>query len=503
MLEPTGQGGAADRGDGIASGPRDLSLGHWAVLAAFAIPVLFFNLGGARLLTYHESLQAGAAKVMAGTGEWLIPRLGGEPWLEKPPLPHWLTILSARLAGGFGEAAARAPSALSGLILAFFLAAQTARWFGATAGLLAGFVQASAVYVQNHGRLAEADMLLSVLVATALLAFSRANDPPGAGVRTARPWMVSFWILIGLTHLVKGLFFGAAIALSICLAWVAWRRDGAGLRRLLSPAGILCAAAIGSIWPLLVLPREPAALDLWTHHLLGRATGDDSSYAKPFWYYLSSWPWQMLPWTPFLVLGAPASLRRAWREPQSPDRFLWCWAMVPFLLLSLSVGKHHHFLIHALPALSPIAALGLLRAGAWIRASGLVTLAALVLVGSLAVHLWVMPRRDPYRPEREFLREVESMVPLSERLLITGGQEIARPLFYLTRPVEGVFRPNDLPAHIGGRQAVYVLARVSFGPDLARFGAVREIHRSLPSPKQREAENPLVLWRLETSTPGR
>ncbi len=489
--------------DGSGGGPRALSRGQWAILAAFALPVLFANLGGARLLTYHESLQAGTAKIMAETGEWVIPRLGGEPWVEKPPLPHWLTILSARIAGGFSETAARAPSALAGLLLAFLLAAQAARWFGASVGLLTGIVQSSAVYVQTYGRLAEADMLLTLLVGAALLAFARGTDPAGPREPASRRWMLAFWLFIGLTHLVKGLSFGASLVLSTCLVWLAWRRDGAGLRRLLSPLGILCAASIASIWPAIVLTREPAALDLWIQHLFGRATGEMASYSKPFWHYLTTWPWQVFPWTPFLVLGAGASLRRAWREPQSPDRFLWCWALVPLVLLSCSIGKHHQYLIHALPALSPIAALGLLGSSAWIRRGGLIALAALVLASSLAVHVWLMPRRDPYRPEREFLREVEAMVPRSERLFVTGGQEIARPLFYLTRPAEGVFWPDGLPSRIGSPQAVYVLARVSYGPDLARIGTVREIHRSRPSPKPREAENPLALWRLDTSNPGR
>ena len=81
-----------------------------------------------------------------------------------------------------------------------------------------------------------------------------------------------------------------------------------------------------------------------------------------------------------------------------------------------------------------------------------------------------------------YLREVEAMVPKSERIFVTGGQEIARPLFYLERPAEGAFPPDRLPSRIGGLRAVHVLARAGFGPDLARFGKVQEIRRSRPSP---------------------
>src|SRR5690349_6091094 len=34
------------------------------------------------------------------TGDWLVPRLAGDPWLEDPPLYHWVALVFAKALGG-------------------------------------------------------------------------------------------------------------------------------------------------------------------------------------------------------------------------------------------------------------------------------------------------------------------------------------------------------------------------------------------------------------------
>ena len=89
--------------------------GSWMV--ALAALTLGVGLGRAGRLTYHEAFVAQAAREMIAWGDLLVPTLGGRPWLEKPPLAIWLVALSGRLAGGVGEAVARAPSAVAATLL--------------------------------------------------------------------------------------------------------------------------------------------------------------------------------------------------------------------------------------------------------------------------------------------------------------------------------------------------------------------------------------------------
>jgi 4-amino-4-deoxy-L-arabinose transferase-like glycosyltransferase len=82
---------------------------------------------------------------------------------------------------------------------------------------------------------------------------------------------------------------------------------------------------------------------------------------KPIWYYFTTIPWQLLPWTIVMLPALPASIRIAWRQPRSLDRFMWIWFLAPLLVLSIVKAKHHQYLIHALTPCSYWAALGLLR----------------------------------------------------------------------------------------------------------------------------------------------
>ncbi len=138
------------------------------------------NLGGAGRLTYHEAFVAQAAREMIASGDWLVPTVGGQPWLEKPPLPIWLVAGLSWAAGGVTEWAARVPSALAAVGVALGVASLAARRFGPTVGLLAGLIQATTAWTVLRGRLGEADILLAALVTGLILAFDRLRSPePG------------------------------------------------------------------------------------------------------------------------------------------------------------------------------------------------------------------------------------------------------------------------------------------------------------------------------------
>src|SRR5690349_263196 len=55
------------------------------------------------------------ARVMAASGDWLTPRLNGEPYSNKPPFTFWSIATAARFTGQVDELAARVPSALAAI----------------------------------------------------------------------------------------------------------------------------------------------------------------------------------------------------------------------------------------------------------------------------------------------------------------------------------------------------------------------------------------------------
>ncbi|MFQ5990246.1 MAG: ArnT family glycosyltransferase [Candidatus Methylomirabilales bacterium] len=536
----------------------------------FTLLLYTFNLGGARVLTKHELHIAGPAKQMVNGDGWLMPRVGDHLWVEKPPLPTWLAAISVMLLGGVSEVAVRLPSVLAGLGVVLIVAGLSARWFGPTVGFLAGLIQASTVYMITYSRLAESDMVLALFVVGAIGAFVKLQSVPLTGDdrsrRTLFGWQLFFWFLIGLTNWAKGVVFGTVLALAPCLGWLAWRKDWTGLRKLWSPAGVLMAAVMAVAWRALTILQDPAMVPYLMDNFFGRVTGRVMT-PEPIWYYLTTWLWQVLPWTPLVLLGGGPSLKRAWQQSESPDRFIWCWALVPLALLSVPSVKCHHYLIHALPALSPIMALGLVRCQHWFAEKGeraknvgqlslwviapilflggvgaawllprfrtdaflLGSMAAIgisgvglflrrlmparafgvllvtIVAAELYVHGWVLPRRDPSAADRDFLSAVERMVPPKVRLLGCEQLDVARYVFYIDRPMEGFWNCNDVGSQLSHehKETVFVIARGRNEEQLLNLGKVTRVAQSERTRRERSPEDRYTLFRIDPRVAGR
>jgi 4-amino-4-deoxy-L-arabinose transferase-like glycosyltransferase len=309
-------------------------------------------------LSYHEALVGQGAREMLASGDWLVPTLGGRPWLEKPPLGHWLAAGIGAVAGGVDATVARAPSAVAAVALALVVAGWAGSRFGARVGLIAGVVQATSAWWVARGRLAVADMLVAALVTGALVAFD--------GVRKDGRGRRLLFLLLGATGLAKGVGFGAGLVGIAALGVLLWDRDGRTARRLVDPVGVALALLVMLAWPLGVLGRHPEAGELWWGHLGGRfgAAAGSPRFAGEGWAEYLATPWVgMLPWTPLVVVGAIGSWRRARVERFGGDRLLWAWALGPSAAVSLSSARNGHYLLPMLPPLAVWGAMGVVRVG--------------------------------------------------------------------------------------------------------------------------------------------
>ncbi len=519
--------------------------------------LFFFSLGSNRALTAHEVLMAGTAKQMALSGNWIVPWIGDHTWLEKPPLPQWLAGICALLLGGFNEWTMRLPFALSGVVVVLLTVRLMTRLFDARIGWLSGVVQATTVYTVMYARLAEADMLLLVFVLGAITVFQEVETQ----FATLTPselqrYRLIFWTLLGLTNMAKGVAFGAVLIVFTCGGWILLRWDWQAVRRWWSPLGLVLGTSVAVAWPVAVVIHDPTALELWKRHLFDRAAGT-LGYTQPPWYYLVQWPLQMLPWTPFLLIAAPRSMLVARNEAGS-DRFCWLWFLGQLCLLSCSSGKHHHYLIYALPALSPIVAQGLVFAAnqlrdlqnSWRRwtvglpivaggvlvagivagslrsefridgwvfvplvSAGCVLLAwqlarrnvmksgavilGLIVLGHVYSQVVVMPRVDTSAADKRFLAAVERTVGRDQVLAACGSQEMAQHIFYLERPVIGIWNPADLPQALPPSDQIYVIARGHARAELALLGSVEQILQSTYTRREKSPQDRFTLFRVQ------
>ncbi len=541
----------------------------YLLLGLFCFLLFGYAMVGGRPLTMHEAVLPQSAREMLADGDWIVPKSGGRPWLERPPLPQWITVAVAWVSGrGDREWIVRLPPALMGTAAVLLVAWMAAGWFGRTVGLLSSFLLATMFEFTSYAWLAEPDIFLCALVALAIALFARIEffaAPRGAAEDQrflgGRPWPVlAFFAALGVTNLVKGLLFGPAMVLIPVCGFLAWNADRRQIARYMWLWGWLLCAAIAAAWPLAAWVRYPDVLEVWRFDHLGRLSGSYTAINKPGWYSLTTLPWEMAPWTLFVLLGLWRSAGRAFHERNSPERFLWCWAILPVVVFSLPAGKHHHYMLHLLAPWAVLGALGLvdlrdwifgrpgwaryrLAAAALVGVSGVVALwgwrpsvpgprwvvLALLLVwiawsavfgwalwrarsglamgvvlaaivgAYWAIFTYSLPPRDQVLEDTGFLQQVRALKRSEVPLMVNAdlnSMDLFRTLFYLDSGAATLHNLTYLQDERIHSAQVYVITRARDEATIAKLGTAEVLLQSRRSRRETSPADRLTLFHL-------
>ncbi len=464
-------------------------------------------------LTLHEGVLSQTTKAMLGNHDWLVPRYGDAPWLERPPLPQWISCAICAVLGHCdSEWNIRVGSALAGLITVLLTVWIAGRLFGRGVGIVSGLALATMYNFVRYSTLAEADIFLAPIVAGALglLAYTEIIRMPQENERDSfvgrRPWCVlGFFVLLGMTNLVKGLVFGTVIVLAPVGIYLLWNLRWQSIARYLWLWGWLVFFAVALPWPLLVYQVHPDVLEVWKFDLVGRL--NNHYLAQPPWYYFECLLWVPQPWTFLALLGMGLSFKKLWKGGSPAQRFVWCWAWMPLLVFSLSQGKHHHYMLHYLAPWAILAAQG--TVWVWQKvferwqlqrpAAALVGGFALlfVLYGTFFIYKGAYLHRS--REDTAFLHEVRRTVPLDKPLMINSADEALEGLrmqFYIG---DSVYFLHNLSFVLDNRvptSEVYVVTRFSRRPELEKYGQVEPLARCKYSRRETSAADRWTLFRL-------
>ncbi|MBK9167671.1 MAG: glycosyltransferase family 39 protein [Bryobacterales bacterium] len=314
-----------------------------ALVSAGLYLLYFHGLDAVGILSADEPRYASIGRAMALTGDFVTPRLWGEPWFEKPPLLYWMTAVAFRL--GLSEhLAPRLPVAcLSVAFLAFF-AWRVRQEFGARAAAAATLVLGASAGWLAYSFVAVTDLPLAVFFGVAMLS-------AGAWLRGGdRRWLPAAGASLGMAMLAKGL---VPLVLAACLAPAAGRRVTA----LLHPRFWLPLVAMAGPWyAACTLVNGRAFVDeFFLVHHFGRFSSEALQHVQPGWFYVPVLAGALFPWIPLAVL---AGGRR-----QEGLSLFWLWLVWGFLFFSLSTNKLPGYLLPLLPAAAVLLGVAWDRAG--------------------------------------------------------------------------------------------------------------------------------------------
>ena len=428
-----------------------------AIWAGIFLPTL-----GTLELKGEEGRRILPGQTMLRNGDWIVPQVGGEAYLRKPPMINWLAAISFKLTGVQNEWTARLPSVLGVLALALAIFLAGARWMGHPAAFAASIFTMTNIGMIEKGRLLEIDALYSVATGVAIVAWLR-------GCALNRRWLG--WIFAGIAlafgYLLKGpvhlLFFYAVV---VAVLW-----KSGEMRKLLHPAhfiALLIALGLVSLWWIPYHERTASAGGVMLKQLTDRLDGSD--------FDLSGWLLNiprglgnLLPWALFLPFGW-GPLRSDSTEKIRGIVAGLRWAVVAsFVVVSLAPGSLPRY---TMPVTVPFALLISLQLAwgnvpeqiwKWWRiitgggVCGLKTLAqrsGIVVVLLIAIYsLAAVPHLKKRSLWRAVGEKINAAVPYGATIYAVdpGSQPI---FFYLTDPYVFVDKADDLPPN-----ARFILAR--------------------------------------------
>ncbi|MCS7023029.1 MAG: glycosyltransferase family 39 protein [Gemmataceae bacterium] len=410
-----------------------------SLLLVLVLPaVLLYPTRDFHLLEPDEGRYAQIPKEMLITGQWIVPTLQGEPYLDKPPLMYWLTATSYWLLGISAANARLIPAVAVHLtILSIYWLGR--RSVGEKAAFWAALLLTIAPGYIAVARLLLLDGLLTLCITLSLLCGYEA-------VRTGifRPlWWLAAAMASAFGFLTKGPI--AEILLLIPLWTITFLTQQQGSRhRDIAIAAVrwywyviffIIVAIVNLPWYVAIYLQQPRFLSyfFWQHNILRFLQPFD--HLQPVWYYVPILLVGLMPATPlFLVhLVRLVSLPENHSGRPSINEFFWLltafWCL---LFFSCSGSKLPTYILPAYPPLCLALGAACVRYG-WNRS--LVTHGSITVMFTLLLctFYYLMPlyarERSPYgRPEL-----IDPYVANKNQTVVCFSRNCDSIAFYLDR----------------------------------------------------------------------
>jgi 4-amino-4-deoxy-L-arabinose transferase-like glycosyltransferase len=436
------------------------------VWAAIYLPAL-----GSLEIKGEEGRRILPAVRMLETGNYVVPKVGSESYLRKPPLINWLVAGSFKIFGQRNEWTARLPSVLCVLAVALVFITVARRSFGATGSTVAALIWLTNFGMIEKGRLIEIEAIYVSLFAIALVCWLSWWEEKRS------PWLTWIlpWIFLGLGWLAKGplhVFFYYAIVIAV-LSRSRERRTIWNVPHLI---GFIIMVSIFAAWaiPLVKMTEGGHVAQVWSRQFSGRLAGEGFNFGR----WALNIPRSLgyfLPWLLFVPLLGRTSFSPAGKDMAQTDRDHGSRLeraastridLMYGLVLGIAVSL---IIVDLIPGSLPRYTMPLLAPFAWLLASILtaetvawprwlggtpfslkdrqraIAVFTIATCASICIYaVAIVPRLQARQKVKTIAAQIEAVVPELERLYAVDP-DYQPFLFYVRRPIVYVSRVADLP----------------------------------------------------------
>ncbi|MCK0158720.1 glycosyltransferase family 39 protein [Cellulophaga sp. F20128] len=318
---------------------------YYLLLTLCCIPLFFLHLG-VMPVTIMEARNFISAREMLTEGNWIMTTMNDLPRYQKPPLPTWLSALSALILGVKSEFAYRLPVSIMALfsVLSFFKLIQYITK-NIRLAFIGALILATSLYIIAIQREAPWDIYTHGFMLAAILYLVKLFQEDAGKIK----YGLIAGVFLGLSILGKGPIAFYALLLPFLIAYgIVYKYKNISSYILPFILFIATGLLIGGWWYAYVRIVDPEAFLV----IAERETANWSNYnVKPFYFY-----WSFFIQSGIWTIPALIGLCYPYLKNKVTDKKVYLlavlWTAFVFLLLSIIPEKKPRYLV---PILIPLA----------------------------------------------------------------------------------------------------------------------------------------------------
>lgn len=299
------------------------------------------------LMEPDEGRYAEIPREMLFYKDFILPKLNGVLYFEKPPLYYWLNSISFYLFG-ISPLTSRLWSIFFSVSTILFSGITARKIFGSEIENIAELILGSSLLFMGLSCFNTIDMTL-----TFFLTFSIGNFILALNFNLSKKYFIYMFVGAAFATLTKGLI-GILIPGAIIFFFLLFTNSWRVLKKVPWFSGILFFLLIAAPWHILAALKNDDFLYFYfiREHFL-RYTTDIAKRVQPWYFFIVITPIGLFPWTLVLFKIVKDIFKNFQKTIKNKNKiFLLIWFFFPIIFFSLS---HSKLITYILPVFPPFA----------------------------------------------------------------------------------------------------------------------------------------------------